>query len=44
VIERGKLTDSGVTVAEQTAVDAANNSLNDADKASGTHLRLHTVL
>lgn len=33
-------TDSSMTVAEKTAVDAADDSLDQVNKTSGTHLRL----
>jgi len=32
-----------VTVAEETSVDAADDSVNDVDQTSGTDLRLYTT-
>ena len=37
---RRRPTDSGVTVAEKTAVDAADDGVNNVDKTSGTNVRL----
>jgi len=43
ITERGRRTDSGMTVAEETAVDAADNRVEDVDQASATDLRLRTI-
>jgi len=43
ITERGRRTDSGMTVAEETAVDAADHRVKDVDQASATDLRLRTI-